>query len=198
MGVSDIHNADPDVGSSSTSVSARFLGEDEFRQPLVAASPAKPVETPDPKPQAVADRVVAPVSDSTAVITAEATDSLASSSPAPFAAESGTQNAGSSEPSIVGDRVEERGHDSDDDSYVAALRAVIRSKWIRQGKQAAACSVTIQQTVGGSVISATSKSCALSEVDRRALEAATLAAQPLPYAGYEEAFRENLTVEMEE
>ena len=57
--------------------------------------------------------------------------------------------------------------------------------------------MTIQQTIGGQVTGAISKSCILGQADRRALEAAALAAQPLPYAGFERVFREQIPVEME-
>lgn len=72
-------------------------------------------------------------------------------------------------------------------AYLAALRAAIRQHWNYQGSPQQ-CNLTIKQTAGGMVQSAITGECALAPSDRRALEAAVLMAQPLPYAGYESVF----------
>jgi len=74
-------------------------------------------------------------------------------------------------------------------AYLAALRAAIRQHWNYQGR-IQQCNLTIKQSPGGAVQSAVSGECSLAPQDRRALEAAVLMAQPLPYAGYEAVFQE--------
>lgn len=186
------------AGPSSASLSAQFLGEDEFRQPLIAASPAKLIAVPAPAPEPAADHAVVPALETEAATTTEAAVSMHDALPTSSAPASTTQDEGISghESSYTAPQFETPSYDAVENAYLAVLRAAIQSKWIRQDKQTGRCSVTIQQTVGGRVVSATSESCMLSDVDRQALEAAALLAQPLPYAGFEQVFQEYLTVEI--
>jgi len=76
--------------------------------------------------------------------------------------------------------------------YRAALVQAIRAQWAgdKERKRGEPCIVTIKQVEGGFVQLASAKGCVLSEEDRRALEAAVVKAQPLPYQGFETVFRE--------
>lgn len=187
-------------GASSAPLSSRFLGEDEFRQPLVAASQAEPLEDSAPEPEPISEQGLDATQGKTEATATEAAASADDSLPAPTApASTAAQDSGSGYESPHADpQFETPSSDSIKNAYLAALRATIQSKWVRQDKQYGRCSVTLQQTAGGGVVSATSRSCMLDDADRRALEAAALAAQPLPYAGFEHVFREQLTVEMGE
>lgn len=200
MGAAETRQQPLGAGLPSASLSSRFLGEDEFRQPLVTASPIKPIQASDPEPGTATDHTVAPTLETKAAEMAEATELLPDSLPTSPASASAAQEAGLSGPesSAVDPPLEDHSYNPTESAYLTALRAAIQSKWIRHDKQHGRCSITIQQTIGGRVVSATSTSCMLNDTDRRALEAATLAAQPLPYAGFEQVFRENMTVQMGE
>lgn len=90
------------------------------------------------------------------------------------------------------------GGNSDDGlraAYLAALRAAIHQHWNYQGP-IQQCNLTIKQSVGGAVQSAIAGKCSLPTQDRRALEAATLMAQPLPHAGFERAFNEVIDINL--
>lgn len=79
--------------------------------------------------------------------------------------------------------------------YAAALQEAIRSKWTRPDNVApgALCRLVIRQLPGGEVVDAQVGSpCAYDEQGRRAIEAAVLKAQPLPYAGFESVFERTL------
>jgi len=77
--------------------------------------------------------------------------------------------------------------------YIMALREAVRAQW---APRIGPCSITIHQAAGGRVITAVSESCAMGEDGRQSLEIAAIAAQPLPYAGFEHAFREWITLDM--
>lgn len=82
-----------------------------------------------------------------------------------------------------------------DGRYLAAVRAAVLEQWRLQGGGAlpAACKVVIDQTVGGQALRAWAVQCGdLSLPERIRLEAAVMQAQPLPYAGFEAAFKEHL------
>ena len=82
--------------------------------------------------------------------------------------------------------------------YIATLKATIYSKWkTSNGGKLGSCDLTIQQAIGGSVLTAKLVNCNLSPAEQRAFEAATLMAQPLPYAGFESVFVENRTINVE-
>lgn len=77
-------------------------------------------------------------------------------------------------------------------AYFAAIADAIRSNWVRpneiRGSQV--CKIRIRQRVGGMVLEAkVEPSCPYDEQGRRSVEAAVLKAQPLPYAGFESAFK---------
>lgn len=80
--------------------------------------------------------------------------------------------------------------------YIAALKQSVAAHWTARGRKAGGtCTLTIHQVPGGQVQSAISGACALDEEGRRALEAAALMAQPLPYRGFETVFREDIELE---
>lgn len=81
-------------------------------------------------------------------------------------------------------------------AYLAALRTAIQGKWSVNPDHHGNCSVTVRQTIGGNVASAIATDCKLDESDRMALEAAALMAQPLPYAGFESVFSDDVLLEM--
>lgn len=89
--------------------------------------------------------------------------------------------------SITGDDIESR--------YIEALKETIYGKWkASSDSKSGSCDLTIQQTTGGSVLSAKLDNCDLPPAEQRALEAATLMAQPLPYIGFESVFLESRTI----
>lgn len=200
IGTSETRQKQSYAGMSSAPLSSRFLGEDEFRQPLVAASLTKPLEDSASKPETGAILAVDPAIESPAATVMEAMASVRDAPTTHEASASATQDTGISghESPTVSPQFEPPHYDPNESAYLTALRAAIQSKWIRQDRQNGRCSVTIQQTIGGRVVGATSRACMLSDADRRALEAAALAAQPLPYAGFEQVFQEHLTVQMGE
>lgn len=83
--------------------------------------------------------------------------------------------------------------------YLAAVRAVIAAQWSASGARASVvrCKVTIEQQEGGAVVAARAMACADDEAVQRALEAAVLMAQPLPYAGFEGVFRHSREFELD-
>jgi len=81
-------------------------------------------------------------------------------------------------------------------AYLAALRVAIREHWQYDGPKGS-CRLTLQQSHGGRVISVASSNCALDTAGRRALEAAALMAQPLPYVGYESVYAEIMDIDFE-
>lgn len=185
------------TGTSSASLSSRFIGSDEFRQPLITASSNEPSELPQPDPEPVTSAAITPVPEAATSVPAENAESEPGPTSTSSASSSTTQDAGAAnENSVALPQLEANSYDPKVNAYLAAVRATIQSKWVRTSQQNGHCSVTIQQTIGGRVVGATATSCILGNADRQALEAAALAAQPLPYAGFEQAFREHLTVEM--
>lgn len=185
-------------GTSSGTLLLRILGDDEFRQPLVALPPVKPVSVvvAEPEPESVTNPTLLPIHAITDVAISEA---LMPGQPSLVSSVAAAQPHGGDAAGQVDTPMdvplESTYYDPREQAYLMALRAAIQSKWSRRSGR---CSVTIQQTIGGQVIGAVSKSCVLSESDRRALEEAVLAAQPLPYAGFERVFQEQVTVKMEE
>jgi hypothetical protein len=108
----------------------------------------------------------------------------------PFKTNAPAANAASNHSAAQG------GNQSDDllASYHAALRARIAQKWhdLTDRKFPSGCTLRVAQTPGGAVTAISANSCDLSNEDRLQLEAIALMAQPLPYAGYEAVFAENL------
>lgn len=77
-------------------------------------------------------------------------------------------------------------------AYFEAIAEAIRRNWVRpneiRGSQV--CKIRIRQSAGGRVLEArVEPSCPYDEQGRRSVEAAVLKAQPLPYAGFESAFK---------
>jgi hypothetical protein len=200
VGTSEIRSEESTLGTSSGAPSLRWLGEDEFRQPLAALPPAKSVPVANPEPEVMIDPTPLPLHAAANLAITEPTTSEQTSPETSVATAASTMpnaDAAGQAASSVEVPLETPRYDSREQAYLMALRAAIQSKWTRQSTQGGRCAVTIQQTIGGQVTGAISKSCILGQSDRRALEAAALAAQPLPYAGFERVFREQITVEME-
>lgn len=83
----------------------------------------------------------------------------------------------------------------DASGYAAAIAEAIRRNWTRPESVplGQVCKIVIRQIPGGEVISAeVDPSCPYDDLGKRSVEAAVLKAQPLPYAGFESAFRRTL------
>ncbi|GAA5071292.1 cell envelope integrity protein TolA [Lysobacter panacisoli] len=81
--------------------------------------------------------------------------------------------------------------------YAAALQEAIVSKWTRPESipLGARCTLLIRQLPGGQVMDVEVGSpCSYDEQGQRSIEAAVRKAQPLPYAGFEQVFSRNLTL----
>lgn len=156
----------------------------EFRQPLVLVSitrPSKPITT-------TTEAKVKPLAEVEAP-------------PPTLASEQRLEEVGTSSGLEVresGAHPGNNGSASDQlrTTYLAALRSAIERKWSGSKKHHGACSITLRQTIGGNVASSITSACDLDEADRMALEAAALMAQPLPYAGFESVFNEDITLEI--
>lgn len=79
--------------------------------------------------------------------------------------------------------------------YLGALRLAIQKQWGNAGYDGD-CSLRLRQVRGGGLEAAISLECDLDVAARRSLEAAALMAQPMPYAGYESVFSDDLIVRM--
>lgn len=89
------------------------------------------------------------------------------------------------------------GGNSDDGlqaAYLAALRAAILVHWNHHDAELP-CRLTINQSPGGAVKGAATGACSLPPQERRALEAAALMAQPLPYLGFESVYADTITID---
>lgn len=82
------------------------------------------------------------------------------------------------------------------DAYLRALRAAILNKWGRPNTSLAGCTIALEQGINGLVVSARAGGCTLSSEERDSLESAALMAQPLPYAGYETVFENELNLNL--
>lgn len=81
--------------------------------------------------------------------------------------------------------------------YQAALIAAINSKWTRPESipLGTMCRLVIRQSVGGAVMDVQIGSpCGYDEAGQESIKRAVFKADPLPYAGFEEVFNRNLTV----
>lgn len=82
-------------------------------------------------------------------------------------------------------------------AYVVALQTAIESRWLRPAyiSPSASCKVKIRQLPGGEVVDLwVQPDCEYDEIGRHSIEAAVLKAQPLPYKGFESAFRRDLVL----
>lgn len=90
------------------------------------------------------------------------------------------------------------GGEGQDDSllaqYVAAMKNTV--KWTRpESTQPFVCELNIKQIPGGEVLSANVvEPCRADALTKRAIEAAALQAQPLPYKGFESVFRREIII----
>ncbi len=81
--------------------------------------------------------------------------------------------------------------------YAAAIQQAVLNQWVRPdtvplGQR---CRITIRQLPGGEVVDVqVAADCPYDEAGKRSVEAAVLRAQPLPYRGFEEVFRRELTL----
>lgn len=82
------------------------------------------------------------------------------------------------------------------DAYLKALRAAIFNKWGRPNANLTGCTIALEQGINGLVVSARVSGCSLSSEERDSLESAALMAQPLPYAGYETVFQNELELSL--
>lgn len=85
---------------------------------------------------------------------------------------------------------------SDSAGYVQAVQAAILREWTRPEsvRIGEVCPISIKQIPGGDVVEVrVLPECPYDELGRRSVEAAVLKASPLPYAGYEDAWRRIIT-----
>lgn len=83
------------------------------------------------------------------------------------------------------------------DAYEAAIQNAVTQAWLRPDNipEGAVCPIHIVQIPGGQVISVTIEpSCPFDAAGRRSVKNAVLRAQPLPYKGFEKAFRSDITL----
>lgn len=81
--------------------------------------------------------------------------------------------------------------------YIAALQVAINAKWTRPESVpvGAPCRLVIRQLPGGNVMDVqVDRPCAYDEAGQESIKRAVLKADPLPYAGFEEVFNRNLTI----
>lgn len=189
--------------SSGSGTSADFLTPDEFRQridiqlPSVKPETAVLLEKPSESVQSTE-----PVSAEGYVGAKDTADSETQDKPASSGTavieESAAAAANDAGPAS-GHGAEGAGHAEDQGlraEYLAALRVAIREHWQYDGHKGS-CRLTLQQSQGGRVLSVASSNCALDTAGRRALEAAALMAQPLPYVGYESVYADIMDIDFE-
>lgn len=185
--------------SGSDGMSASFIAVDEFRQRIQT------------KPNLATPEVIATSEETLESVpstpTEAAVDLPTGTEPAdPSAYPASGERAGQENETAPADSMEaglaqgedNTGGNNDDDlraAYLAALRTAIHQHWnYRESPQQ--CTLTIKQSPGGAVQSAITGECALAPPDRRALEAAALMAQPLPYAGFESIYAESIDLDI--
>lgn len=89
------------------------------------------------------------------------------------------------------------GNGSAEAAYVAAIQSAVTKAWLRPDNipSGSVCPIHIVQIPGGQVVSVTIEpACPFDAAGRRSVKNAVLRAQPLPYKGFEKAFRSNLTL----
>lgn len=184
--------------SGSDGMSASFVPADEFRQrieikPSLAGQQASATleELSESAPNAPVESA-GDLPDKT-----EPVETNISSAPDTTAPKSETALASVLDAGLTqgGDNAGGNNDDGLRAAYLAALRAAIRQHWNHEASPQR-CSVTIKQSPGGAVQSATTGACSLSPQERRTLEAAALMAQPLPYTGFEAVYADAITIEI--
>lgn len=190
---------------SGTGVSADFLAPNEFRQRIESA--ALRVESVQSVPPEVKVKVD---SDPPAAATSAMVDAL-DALPEDEKASEVKRNAPEAMDEVRKPGVEvaaapvavssdvDVATDGDDGlraTYLAALAEAISEHWNYDGP-GGSCSLGLQQLPGGKVQSAVSPECDLGIEAQRALEAAALMAQPLPYEGYESVFSGEVFLKMD-
>lgn len=95
------------------------------------------------------------------------------------------------------DKAQSGNNGSDDDAYKAAVQNAVTQSWLRPDNIPAGsvCPIHIVQIPGGQVVSVSiGARCPFDEAAKRSVKNAVLRAQPLPYKGYEDAFRTDITL----
>ena len=170
------------------SISARPSGHPKPTPPLQAST-----HTTDPSPGAT-------LSKAGTVAEEHKVEGHSASSPANEHQQTQKKDASADAASAtsIGTDSQAGGGQHQDDGYIAAIKAAILQRWstLHPGEAAPNCALAIEQSAGGHVSLTQATRC--SENQARALEAAALMAQPLPYAGYESAFKAQLQVKFNE
>lgn len=184
--------------SGSYGMSASFVPADEFRQhieikPSLAGQQASATlqELSESAPTAPVESA-GDLPDKTEPAETNISSSLDATAPKSEIALASLLDAGLTQ---GGDNAGGNNDDGLRAAYLAALRAAIRQHWNHEASPQH-CSVTIKQSPGGAVQSATTGACSLSPQERRTLEAAALMAQPLPYTGFEAVYADAITIEI--
>lgn len=188
-------------GTTAGSLSISFLSEAEFRQPVVIVQTGtrRQTERASTTPELPAvERLPDPLPDRQTVTVATAVTDFSVAPPSARSPRTGS----TTEPSDTGAGAPVEHFEalppalppySREHDYLVALREAVRAHW---APGTGPCSVTIQQAIGGRVVTAVSESCVMGATAKQALETAAINAQPLPYAGFERVFRERVTLHM--
>ena len=193
LGGGDSGSLGKDVGSAR--ISANFLARDEFRQRVERVT--LPVES---MAQAAVDVVSENALQEHSVDAIDEVEhaETGSSASAEESAVAGFEASEASPAEPVSSQNDggtgDGGRDGLRTAYLAALRAAISEHWRRIGSKGN-CRLILLQSPGGAVKNAVSTGCDLDVESRRALEAAALMAQPMPYIGYESVYQDSIEVE---
>lgn len=97
----------------------------------------------------------------------------------------------------VADKAQSGGNGTATDAYKVAIQNAVTQAWLRPDNipEGAVCPIHIEQIPGGQVISVTIEpSCPFDAAGRRSVKDAVMRAAPLPYKGFEKAFRSDITL----
>lgn len=204
MHVSGTSRGPNSLASGSRALVASFEPTEEFRQKINLTRPSEAAAKSSTSPAGTSvltphkpREVDVPEPDSAQIaassgIRKDDGSSLIDVTAAP--AQSTATNAnGSSDPTGQGGSSQ---HSALQDAYFAAIRSAILTTWGKTGIDLKGCVLRLQQKTGGTVQAAKVDGCALDAAVRDELEAAALMAQPLPYAGYETVFSEQLGLDL--
>lgn len=95
------------------------------------------------------------------------------------------------------DKAQSGNNGTDDDAYKAAVQNAVTQSWLRPDNipEGTVCPIHIVQIPGGQVVSVSiGANCPFDAAAKRSVKNAVLRAQPLPYKGYEKAFRTDITL----